>query len=83
MADPPALESRLLARIHRLLESETGQRAIGDMALDADCVAHARMFFNRPATVSAGSGVASRFSIRLKSSNLRHHVISEGLPARD
>lgn len=32
----------------RLLESESGQSAMVDRALGEDCVAHARMFFNRP-----------------------------------
>ena len=30
------------------MASEAGQRAIADPALGADCVLHARMFFNRP-----------------------------------
>lgn len=34
--------------MHMLLTSEHGQSALGDVALGADCVAHARMFFNRP-----------------------------------
>lgn len=29
------------------MESETGRRAIANKELGADCVAHARMFFNR------------------------------------
>ncbi|QPC95679.1 hypothetical protein [Mesorhizobium sp. INR15] len=33
--------------IHRLMESETGRRAMANRDLGADCVAHARMFFNR------------------------------------
>lgn len=41
--------SRHYYDIHRLLESEAAASAIGDTALGADCVAHARMFFNRPA----------------------------------
>ncbi|MEO5755347.1 MAG: nucleotidyl transferase AbiEii/AbiGii toxin family protein [Mesorhizobium sp.] len=39
--------SRHYYDIHRLMESETGRRAIADGDLGADCVAHARMFFNR------------------------------------
>lgn len=35
--------------IHQLLASGAGKRAVEDVALGADCVAHARMFFNRPA----------------------------------
>ncbi len=34
--------------LHRLTESAQGQAAIADLALGADCVAHARMFFNSP-----------------------------------
>lgn len=33
---------------HRILQSEVGERAVGDRVLGADCVAHARMFFNSP-----------------------------------
>lgn len=41
--------SRHYYDIHRLLWSDVGQRAVEDQTLGADCVAHARMFFNRPA----------------------------------
>jgi hypothetical protein len=41
--------SRHYYDIHQLFESDVGKRAVKDMALGADCVAHARMFFNRPA----------------------------------
>jgi hypothetical protein len=34
--------------LHRLMESDRGQAAIDDLVLGADCVAHARMFFNSP-----------------------------------
>ena len=34
--------------IHKLVASEAGHRAIEDTVLGLDCVAHARMFFNRP-----------------------------------
>ena len=30
------------------MNSDVGRRAINDTALEEDCVAHARMFFNRP-----------------------------------
>jgi hypothetical protein len=40
--------SRHYYDIHRLMESEEGVRAIADRALGIDCVAHARMFFDRP-----------------------------------
>ncbi|CAH2402301.1 nucleotidyl transferase AbiEii/AbiGii toxin family protein [Mesorhizobium escarrei] len=39
--------SRHYYDIHRLMESETGRRAIANRDLGTDCVAHARMFFNR------------------------------------
>lgn len=51
--------SRHYYDLYRLLRSDMGQRALGDAALAADCVRHARMFFNRPdldlATAEAGS----------------------------
>jgi Nucleotidyl transferase AbiEii toxin, Type IV TA system len=40
--------SRHYYDIHRLMESDVGRRALLDRELGADCVAHARMFFNRP-----------------------------------
>jgi hypothetical protein len=39
--------SRHYYDIHRLMDSERGRAAIGDKALEADCVAHAGMFFDR------------------------------------
>lgn len=39
--------SRHYYDVFRLLQSEAGQAALDDTALGADCVAHARMFFNR------------------------------------
>jgi hypothetical protein len=39
--------SRHYYDIHRLMESDAGRRALANRALGADCVAHARMFFNR------------------------------------
>jgi hypothetical protein len=41
--------SRHYYDLHELMQSPVGQAAIADPALGADCVAHARMFFNRPA----------------------------------
>lgn len=41
--------SRHYYDIHRLLGSDVGPRAVQDVVLGAECVAHARMFFNRPA----------------------------------
>lgn len=40
--------SRHYYDLHRLMDSQVGQRALADPALGADCVAHARMFFDRP-----------------------------------
>ena len=40
--------SRHYYDVHRILRSEVGERAVGDRALGADCVAHARMFFSSP-----------------------------------
>ncbi|QNM83297.1 nucleotidyl transferase AbiEii/AbiGii toxin family protein [Sphingomonas sabuli] len=41
--------SRHYYDLHMLMQSDIGQRAMTDLALGADCVAHAQMFFNRPA----------------------------------
>ena len=40
--------SRHYYDVHRLLASETGEGFISDSGMAADCVRHARMFFNRP-----------------------------------
>lgn len=40
--------SRHYYDVHALMQSDVGQRAIAEPALGADCVLHARMFFNRP-----------------------------------
>ncbi len=40
--------SRHYYDLHRLMETEVGRRAVSNIALGADCVAHARMFFDRP-----------------------------------
>lgn len=40
--------SRHYYDVHCILQSELGARAIADRTLGADCVAHARMFFNSP-----------------------------------
>jgi hypothetical protein len=40
--------SRNYYDLHQLLPTPTGTSAIKDPELGADCVAHARMFFNRP-----------------------------------
>lgn len=41
--------SRHYYDVHQLMASDLGKRAAKDLELGADCVAHARMFFNRPA----------------------------------
>lgn len=41
--------SRHYYDLHALMQAPLGEQAIADPALGADCVAHARMFFNRPA----------------------------------
>jgi hypothetical protein len=40
--------SRHYYDLHSLFTSPVGQKAVEDAALGADCVRHARMFFNRP-----------------------------------
>jgi hypothetical protein len=40
--------SRHYYDLHQLMLSETGKHALANPALGTDCVAHARMFFNRP-----------------------------------
>lgn len=40
--------SRHYYDLHRILQSELGARALADRGLGADCVAHARLFFNSP-----------------------------------
>lgn len=40
--------SRHYYDLHRLMESAVGPAAAADLPLGADCVAHARMFFNSP-----------------------------------
>ncbi len=40
--------SRHYYDVHRLLRSEVGIAAVTDLDMAADCVSHARMFFNRP-----------------------------------
>lgn len=51
--------SRHYYDVHSLLRSADGERYVTDGAMGANCVRHARMFFNRPdfdlATASAGS----------------------------
>jgi len=40
--------SRHFYDVHRIYRSELGARAVADRVLGADCVSHARMFFNSP-----------------------------------
>jgi hypothetical protein len=40
--------SRHYYDVHELMETDIGNKAVGDLELGADCVAHALMFFNRP-----------------------------------
>jgi len=40
--------SRHYYDLHALFGSDVGLNAIGDLDLGADCIAHAKMFFNRP-----------------------------------
>lgn len=47
----------------QLLASDAGQRALKNRELGADCVAHARMFFNRPA-FDLATATRPTFSVR-------------------
>ena len=55
--------SRHYYDLHLLLASEAGKRALKDRELGADCVAHARMFFNRPA-FDLATATPPTFSLR-------------------
>jgi len=54
--------SRHYYDLHELMQSEVGKTALADTALGADCVAHARMFFNRP-PFDLASAVAPTFAL--------------------
>jgi hypothetical protein len=54
--------SRHFYDIHMLLASDIGQKALANPALGAGCVAHARMFFNRP-DFDLASAVAPSFML--------------------
>ena len=54
--------SRHYYDLHRLAAVPVGAAAIADTALGADCVAHARMFFNRP-DFDLGSAVPGSFAL--------------------
>ncbi|MES3026306.1 MAG: nucleotidyl transferase AbiEii/AbiGii toxin family protein [Pseudomonadota bacterium] len=49
--------------LHQLMESEIGERALGDLVLGADCVGHARMFFNSP-DLDLGSATPGTFALK-------------------
>lgn len=54
--------SRHYYDVHMLMASEAGARALANLALGADCVAHARVFFNRP-DFDLASAVAPTFAL--------------------
>lgn len=54
--------SRHYYDLHQLAASPNGTAAIADTALGADCVAHARMFFNRP-NLDLASAVIGSFTL--------------------
>lgn len=54
--------SRHYYDLHELLQSDAGKRALADPALGRDCVAHARLFFNRPA-FDLGTAVPGSFAL--------------------
>ena len=54
--------SRHYYDVYRLLASEIGRKATGDADMAADCVRHARMFFNRP-DLDLASAVPGSFAL--------------------
>ena len=54
--------SRHYYDVYRLLASEIGQNATGDLAMAEDSVRHARMFFNRP-DLDLASATPGRFAL--------------------
>ncbi|GGE05802.1 hypothetical protein GCM10011515_26670 [Tsuneonella deserti] len=54
--------SRHYYDIHMLMTSEVGEKALANPEMGADCVAHARMFFNRP-DFDLASAVAPNFAL--------------------
>lgn len=54
--------SRHYYDIHELMASEVGLQGLSNRELGADCVAHARMFFNRP-DFDLATAVAPMFSV--------------------
>ncbi len=57
--------SRHYYDVCQLLASDAGQKALKDRKLSIDCVAHARMFFNRP-DYDLATATPPTFSIRLE-----------------
>ena len=55
--------SRHYYDLHSLLASDVGVSALADLALGADCIAHARTFFNRP-DFNLASACPGTFSLR-------------------
>ena len=54
--------SRHYYDVYRLLASEIGQKATGDVDMAEDCVRHARMFFNRP-DLDLASAIPGSFAL--------------------
>ncbi len=54
--------SRHYYDLHCLMQSETGKAALAELELGADCVRHARMFFDRP-DYDLASAVTGSFAI--------------------
>ena len=63
--------SRHYYDLHQLLASDTGQRALKNRELGADCATHARMFFNRPA-FNLATAAPPTFSLQPKGKMLGH-----------
>jgi hypothetical protein len=55
--------SRHYYDLHRLMDAAAGPAAAADLVLGADCVAHARMFFNSP-DLDLASAVPGQFALR-------------------
>ncbi|MGH7186292.1 MAG: nucleotidyl transferase AbiEii/AbiGii toxin family protein, partial [Pseudomonadota bacterium] len=54
--------SRHYYDVHRLLDSDVGRDAVGDLAMATDCVRHARTFFDRP-DLDLASAAPGRFAL--------------------
>ncbi len=64
--------------LHRLLQSDAGARAVADLTLGADCVTHARMFFNSP-DLDLASAEPGRFALTPTSAMLEPLARDYGL----